>query len=113
MQWTTRQSGLDRAELATSAAAILTSRGLYRAHGHPYLARGVVGDLAGFAVLGGVVLATGRRPRHEMLLCLSAIGAVYAAGAEWPLALPEPAWWTLFAAGLGGYLAVRRRIVTG
>jgi hypothetical protein len=61
---TTTRLGLDRTELVTTAVAVAVSSSLYIAQGHPYLARGVVGDLVGLAVLSGVVIRWRRRLRH-------------------------------------------------
>ena len=61
---TTTRAGLDRAEFVTTAVAVAVSSGLYIAQGHPYLARGVVGDLVGLAVLSIVVVRRRRRLRH-------------------------------------------------
>ena len=107
---TTRRFGLSRLEWATTAVAAALSTTAYLVAGSPYLARGVVGDLLGFLLLGGLALALGRRVQHEALVCLLLIGAVLAAAPQWPLAVPDVAWWALFLVGLGGYLAVRRRV---
>lgn len=106
---TTRRFALSRLEWVTTAVAATVSATAYVVEGHPYLARGVVGDLAGLAVLGSVAVARGRRLQHEALLCLVLIGVVVAAAPAWPLRLPELAWWGLFCAGLAAYLVVRRR----
>ena len=107
---TTRRFGRARAEWVTTALPAVASSTGYVAGGHAYLSRGVVGDLLGFAVLAGAAAVTGRRVRHEALLCLTLIGGVLAVGPEWPLRVREAAWWALFTAGLGGYLVVRRRV---
>jgi len=88
----------------------VVSTGAYLGEGHPYLARGVVGDLLGFAVLGAVGPATHGRVKHEAAICLALIGLVVLAGPRWRPALAEPAWWALFFTGLGIYIAIRRRI---
>ena len=82
---------------------------LYLGLGHPYLARGVVGDLLGFAVLGGVLAVRRRRVRHEALVCFAGIGAVWSIGLTWPLRLPSAFWWVTVVVGLGVYLTVRQR----
>lgn len=108
--WTTRRYALSPAEWATSAVAAVASTTAYLVSGHPYLARGVVGDLLGLALLAVAGTAVGARVRHEAAVCLVLIGAVLLAGPQWPLALPEAAWWALFSVGLLGYLAVRKRL---
>ncbi len=107
---TTRRFALSAAERVTTAGAAVVSTGAYLTAGYPYLARGVVGDLLGFAVLGvgGVVLRA--RLRHEAVICLLLIGLVLAIDPQWPLGLPEPAWWTLFLTGLTAYVVIRRRL---
>ena len=107
---TTRRFALSPGELATTGLAAVVSSAAYLTHGHPYLARGVVGDLAGFAVLAAAGSAAGARVRHEALVCLAGIGLVVAAAPQWPLRLPEPAWWGVFAAGLSAYLLLRQRL---
>ena len=107
---TTRRWGLSRAEWATTAlAAVLSSTG-YVLGGLPYLSRGVLGDLAGFAVLAVVAAARRERLRHEALLCLALIGVVLALDPQWPLEVREAVWWPVFAAGLLAYLAARRAV---
>jgi uncharacterized membrane protein len=106
---TTRRFALSPPEWATTAIAAVLSTGAYLVHGHPYLARGVVGDLLGFVVLGAVGLAAHARVKHEAALCLALIGLVVLAGPQWPLALAEQAWWALFFLGLAIYIAIRRR----
>ncbi len=110
MTVTTRRFALSKAEYATTAVAAVVSSAAYVTGGFPYLARGVVGDLAGFLLLGAAGLAVRARVRHEAALCLSLIGAVLLAGPDWPLRLAEPAWWALFSTGLAAYVVVRRRI---
>ena len=107
---TTRRFALSAGEWATTAIAAVVSTGAYLSAGYPYLARGVVGDLLGFGVLAGVGLAVRARVKHEAAICLALIGLVLLASPQWPLALPEPAWWALFFVGLAMYIAVRRRI---
>lgn len=106
----TRSFALSRAEWVTTALAVTVSTSAYLVGGFAYLARGVVGDLTGFVVLavGGALLRA--RLRHEALLCLLLIGGVVLAAPRWPLAWGEAAWWTVFFVGLGGYVAVRRRL---
>ena len=107
---TTRRFALSAGEWVTTATAALVSTGAYLGAGSSYLARGVVGDLLGFAVLGVVGVAAHARAKHEAAVCLALIALVVLAGPQWPLALPEGAWWTVFFLGLAGYIAVRRRI---
>jgi hypothetical protein len=110
MTVTTRRFALSKAEYVTTAVAAVVSSAAYVIGGFPYLGRGVVGDLAGFLVLGVAGLAVRARVRHEAALCLGLIGAVLLAGPDWPLRLAEPAWWALFSTGLAAYVVVRRRI---
>lgn len=110
MRATTERFALSRAEYATTAVAAVVSSTGYVTGGFPYLARGVVGDLTGFLVLGIAGVAAGARVRHEAAVCLALIGAVLLLDPQWPLELPEPAWWALFSAGLAAYVVVRRRI---
>lgn len=113
MRATTRRFALSRAEYATTGVAAVVSSAGYVTGGFPYLARGVVGDLSGFLVLGVAGIAAGARVRHEAAVCLGLIGAVLLLDPQWPLALPEPAWWALFSIGLVAYVVVRRRICDG
>ena len=107
---TTRRFALSAGEWATTAIAAVVSTGAYLSAGYPYLARGVVGDLLGFALLAGVGIAVRARVKHEAAICLGLIGIVVLASPQWPLALPEAAWWALFFLGLAIYVAIRRRI---
>lgn len=107
---TTRRFALSTGEWATTAIAAVVSTGAYVSAGYPYLARGVVGDLLGFALLAGVGIAVRARVKHEAAICLGLIGLVVVTGPHWPLALPEAAWWALFFVGLAIYIAIRRRI---
>jgi hypothetical protein len=106
---TSPRRALDPAEWTTTGVAVVTSSILYLRLGHPYLARGVVGDLVGFAVLGGVLAAGGRRARHESLVCFAGIGAVWAARPDWPLRLSSGFWWAAIVLGLSAYVAARQR----
>ncbi|MEO6206058.1 MAG: hypothetical protein ABIO67_11855 [Mycobacteriales bacterium] len=106
----TREFGLSRAEWATTATAAAVSTAGYLVGGHDYLARGVVGDMAGFVVLAGIGLASRGRLRHEAAGCLVAIGVVVLANPQWPLRLGEGTWWAIFTAGLLSYVALRRRL---
>lgn len=106
---TSARRALDPAEWVTTALATVVSTLLYLWHGHPYLARGVVGDLVGFAVLSGVLAVRRRRARHEAVVCLAAIGAVWGLHPDWPLRLDSTFWWAAVVLGLGAYLAVRQR----
>lgn len=103
----TRTFGLDRAELVSTAVAVVVSTTLFLVVGEPYLARGVVGDLLGFVVLSVPLVAAGRRLRHEAMICLAGIGLVHATGADWPLRWDSATHWTAFTLGLAGYLALR------
>jgi hypothetical protein len=105
---TTAESAPTPLEWVTTAGAATLSTGLYLVYGAPYLARGVVGDSLGFAVLAVPLVARRRRLRHEALVCLAGIGVVSAAGADWPLRLPSAFWWSLVAVELAAYLALRR-----
>ena len=107
---TTRRVALSAAEWATTAVAAVVSSAAYVTAGFPYLARGVVGDLTGFLLLGVAGAAVGARLRHEALICLTLIGVVLVLDPQWPLRLSEPLWWGLFTIGLAAYVAVRRRI---
>ena len=107
---TTRSFALSRAELLTTAAAGVISTGAYLSDGSTYLARGVVGDLLGFGILGAVAAGSRTRLRHEAAVCLLCIGGVLAVQPAWPLQLAEPIWWGLFLLGLGAYVVLRTRV---
>lgn len=111
MRFTTSALRLDGAEAWSTATATVVSTTLYLALGEPYLARGVVGDLAGLAVLAGVLASTRRRARHEALVCLALIGVVLVVRPDWPLHHGRAAWWAAVIVGLGGYLLVRTRVL--
>jgi hypothetical protein len=96
----------------TTVAAFVISSACYLRWRHPYLARGVVGDLVGLALLSGVAW-TGRRLRHEALVCLLSIAVVLAVDPEWPLAVADIVWWLAVVVAVAGYLAVRLRVGTG
>lgn len=70
-----------------------------------------MGDLAGFAVLTGVLASSRRRARHEALVCLGFISVVLAIQPEWPLRYRTPVWWGTIAGGLGAYLLARGRFL--
>ena len=110
MTVTTRRFALSRTEYATTAVAAVVSSAAYVTGDFPYLARGVVGDLAGFLLLGAAGLAVHARIRHEAAFCLALIGGVLVVDPDWPLRLAEPAWWALFSTGLAAYVVVRRQI---
>ena len=110
MNITTRRFGLSRAEYATTAGAAVISSTAYVTGGFPYLARGVVGDLTGFAFLAAAGLAAHARVRHEAAVCLVMIGGVVLLDPAWPLQVSEPLWWAAFTAGLTAYVVVRRKI---
>lgn len=107
---TTRRFALSTPEYVTTAVAAAISTAAYLSYGHPYLARGVVGDLAGFALLAAVGAALGARVRHEAAVCLAGIAVLVLAAPKWPLAVRDTLWWLLFAAGLSAYLLLRRRL---
>lgn len=109
-QLTTRSFALGRTEAVTTVIAAVVSTSAYLRYGHPYLARGVLGDLLGFLVLAVVALAAGRRPRHEAVLCLLLIGAVVLVHPTWPLRVSDAVWWLLFFSGLVPYVGLRRRV---
>jgi len=111
MSFTTPAARLGGTEAWSTAGAAAISTALYVVLGEPYLARGVVGDLAGFAVLTGVLASSGRRARHEALVCLGLIGAVLVAQPDWPLRQGRAVWWTAVTVGLAGYLVVRTRVL--
>ncbi len=107
---TTRRWGLTGSEWSTSGVAAVVSSAAYLAAGFDYLARGVVGDLLGLALLAAVGTAVGARVRHEAAVCLALIGVVVLASPAWPLRLREAVWWGLFVLGLSAYLVLRRRV---
>lgn len=108
--WTTTRFALSPAEWGSSAAAAAVSASAYALRGRAYLAPGVAGDLAGFAVLTAVLRRRQARGRHEAVVCLCCIGAVVAARPHRLARLPEPLLWAAFAAGLSAYVAQRRRV---
>ena len=108
---TTTRTRLDRAELATTAVAVVLTIIGYLTGGLAYLSRGVVGDLLGLALLTAVVVVRRARLRHEALLCLLLIGGVLLLGPQWPLEVAEPIWWLVFTVGLTGYLLARHAVL--
>ena len=108
----TAQRGLERSELVTTVAAFVLSSALYARWRHPYLARGVVGDLVGLTLLS-LVAARGVRLRHEALVCLASIAVVLAVDPQWPLAIPGAVWWGAVVMAVAGYLVVRLRVGRG
>jgi len=108
---TTRARALGRGEVVTTAVAFAVSTTLYLCWGHPYLARGVVGDVAGLALMTGVLVAGRRRVRHEALVCLCAIAVVLALDPRWPLRRSSGFWWVAIAVVLAGYLAARHLVL--
>lgn len=106
----TRAAGLSRAEWVTTGFAVVVSSTAYVVGGSPYLARGVVGDLAGFAVLAAGASVLRARLRHEALTCLLGIGVVVALGPDWPLRVRDAVWWAAVGVGLGAYVLVRRQV---
>jgi len=107
--FTTRRFSLSRAEWVTTAIAAVVSATAYVVGGYPYLALGVVGDLAGFLLLGVAGAAARARVQHEAMVCLVCIGAVLLLDPGWPLQLTEPVWWLVFSVGLAVYVVLRRR----
>lgn len=108
---TSTRRGLDVTEWVTTGVAVVVSTTLYLRYRHPYLARGVVGDLLGFAVLGGILAVRRRRARHEALVCLAGIGAVSCLRPAWPLRFSSTLWWVVVAVGLAIYVSVRQRVL--
>jgi len=93
----------------TTVAAFAISSALYVRWRHPYLARGVVGDIVGLSLLS--LVATRRvRVRHEALACLGSIAVVLTIDPEWPLSIPDGAWWLAVVAAVAGYLVIRLRV---
>jgi hypothetical protein len=111
MRVTSSRWGFERVEVATTCAAFAVSTLLYVRDRHDYLARGVLGDLVGFALLAAVLALRRRRLVHEALLCLAVIGVVLAARPRWPLGIGSAAWWLIFAVGLCAYVVARRRVL--
>lgn len=109
MVLTTHAPRLDAGELASTGLALAVSSYLYVRFGHPYLARGVLGDLLGLAALAVPLGIARRRVRHEALWCLAAIGAVHVAAPQWPLEIGDSSWWTAIVVALAGYLMGRHR----
>jgi hypothetical protein len=112
MLLTTERQALGRIEILTTSVAVGMSTALYLRDGHPYLARGVVGDVAGLGVLTGVLVTRHRRLRHEALACLAAIGLVLGIWPHWPLRASSGLWWAVVAVALAGYLVARRRLLS-
>ena len=108
----TPQERLTRTEIATTLGAVAISTSLYLRDPHPYLARGVTGDILGLAVCALPLLSRRQRLRHEAAVCLAAIGAVHALQPDWPLNINDTTWWTTITAGLTGYIILRHRILT-
>ncbi len=107
----TAERGLERSEVATTVAAFAISSALYVRWRHPYLARGVVGDLVGLTLLSAV--ATRRvRVRHEAMACLASIAVVLAIDPQWPLAISDAIWWLAVVAAVACYLVIRLRVGT-
>lgn len=111
-RFTSERAGLERREWLTTGAAFAGSTALYLSSGHPYLARGVVGDLLGLGVLGFILSVTKQRARHEALVCFLGIGAVAVTSPDWPLRLASPWWWAIIVGGVAAYLAARHRILS-
>lgn len=108
--WLTKDVALSAGEWGTSLAAAAMSTSAYLRHGRTYLGPGVVGDLAGFALLGAALRHSEARLRHEAAWCLACIGAVICARQEKLERLPAPLLWGSFAAGLSPYVAARQRV---
>lgn len=111
MRLTAPRPRLEPMEVATTALAVAVSTAAFLRYGRHYLARGVVGDLAGLGVLAGVLVLRRRRARHEAAVCLSFIGIVAVLRPEWPLRYGSRMWWASVAVGLGAYLGLRRRVL--
>jgi hypothetical protein len=111
MRLTTERRGLERFETITTVVAVCVSAALYLRYGHPYLARGVIGDLTGLTFITAVVATRHRRVRHEALVCLVAIGIVLAVDPDWPLRGSSTFWWLAVGTGLAAYLVVRNRLL--
>lgn len=111
MKTVTAEARLSRAEIATTLAAVAISTSLYLRDPHPYLARGVTGDILGLIGCSIPLLISRQRLRHEAAVCLTAIGAVQAVKPQWPLGVDDTTWWATIAAGLTGYAILRRRIL--
>lgn len=105
----TPQERLTRAEIASTLWAVAVSTALYLRDPHPYLARGVTGDILGLAVCAIPLLSRRKRLRHEAAVCLGAIGAVHAVQPDWPLSINDTTWWTMITAALTGYVILRQR----
>ena len=110
MTATTRRFALSRAEWVTTGIAAMVSSAAYVTGGQPYLARGVVGDLAGLAMLAAAGVAKQARVRHEATVCLAAIGVVLRLDPQWPVRIAEPVWWALFSVALAAYVVLRRKV---
>lgn len=108
MLLTTPEPRLDGREVATTALAVVASTGLYARYGHPYLARGVVGDIAGLAAGSLPLILHHRRLRHEALVCFAGISAIHASRMRWPLRFSGPVWWSAIALALLAYVPLRR-----
>jgi len=113
MKSVTGEARLGRAEIATTLGALAISTLLYLRDPHPYLARGVTGDILGLIVCSVPLLSRRQRLRHEAAVCLTAIGGVHVVKPEWPLRVDDTIWWATIAAGLTGYVILRRRILAG
>lgn len=107
---TTRRLALSRAERLSTAVAAVVSSTAYVTHGNRCLARGVVGDLTGFLVLGTAGAAAGGRLRHEAAACLVLIRGVLVLDPAWPDRIDERRWWAAFATGSTAYVLVRGRL---
>lgn len=105
----TTQKRLSRTEIATTLGAVAISTSLYLRDPHPYLARGVTGDMLGLALCALPLLSRRQRLRHEAAVCLGAIGAVHVFQPDWPLSIDDTTWWATIIAGLAGYIILRHR----
>ncbi len=108
----TAERGLEPSEVLTTVAAFAISSALYARWRHPYLARGVVGDLIGLTLLSAVA-ARRVRLRHEAMVCLASIAVVLAIDPQWPLAIPDVVWWLAVVAAVACYLVIRLRVGQG
>lgn len=111
MRFTSDNPRLDGAERTTTALAVVVSSGLYARYRHPYLARGVLGDIIGLVACSVALVARRKRLRHEAFVCLAAIGAVHLVRPRWPLRFADALSWSGIALALTGYLRFRQSVL--